>query len=809
MKRIARFASIFLAGLLLFSCSDSSDIEEPTPTAPGGDNTTTNPEEKPTTPGSSTSQGTQGNQTLLKFDFKGASVIASVEATKSYGRAAADTTDNAPLVAIEENGTTRPVIISDYLDQLPKIKMLAKAPTADSEYVYIVFEYEPNIYIPSEITKEDEYGNKYTYTESKTADIGRVLCVHEDGTFTNVVSSGESFEYFNSELQFDGDGNLYYCTSDSGNGSYSQVVCKYNPQTNTKTRISAPIEGTSYSKMQISNDGAWLFVQGSRYSDGSNTNFLHAIPTASPENYKKLYYSSDWNGCEWIYHNDDVYVAEHGSDRKIKRFYKKNGAYSQDACETILGNDVQTGSDYFHGENLMESTSVPYYDNYAIREFITVAGYEYDDSYNYWQWKDKEFYLTNDNGSINAFELRNALLYSLTNKTDNSGNYLSVSELSEKYDFRFDKFATVEEYELLAELAAGKKNEDAFAAVLSSQEAIDILGNAFRERYTSDVSINYAYRSNFLADILYLKDTDTLLDKSNTEFFEKAGGGKYYKSDNVIGFLYSDNCKWIYIRNWQNDYKNDDGSVNAQKVLDTFFAACNRNGEKEFRLSAFKDDEKYGALYSELKDTEAIEFISQSSERMNLLYDCANNCHEFVAKTCFIKGTDKPAYSGSSENYFDCIETFAAINYGSLYAVAKIWNNSKYVYKILKLLDSNGNQCAEWIDCDVTISGTSKLIPSGNSFYFKNPILTSGGDETGFQKLLSLNADTGDTVDLLQNADGGSDNLEIISFSADATTVYFSAVRGIDIVNGMVNTATLKVTPVSSNAKFTNILSLR
>lgn len=807
MKLIERkFALALLAGAALsmgIFTGCNSDIKEISESAPGGDSTTTKPDEQPTTPGGSTSQGTQGDRTLLKFDFKGASVIASVEATKSYGRAAADTTDNAPLVAIEEDGSTRPVIISDYLDQLPKIQMLAKAPTADSEYVYIVFEYEPNIYIPSEITKEDEYGNKYTYTESKTADIGRVLCVHEDGTFTNVVGSGESFEYFNSELQFDGDGNLYYCTSDSGNGSYSQVVCKYNPQTNTKTRISAPIEGTSYSKMQISNDGAWLFVQGSRYSDGSNTNFLRAIPTASPAKYENLYYNSDWGDCRWIYHNENVYVATNGSDRKIKRFYKENGAYSQDACETILGNETQTGSGFYIWDMLKSNWTYDYH----VKELTTVHGY--DNSYNYGQYKDKEFCLINESGSINATELLNAFLYSLTRKFADAGNYFSVSELSEKYDFRFDKFATVEGFELLAELADGKKNAEAFEAVLSSQEARNILGKGIYsngDRYTYDDSIG-AYRNNFLADILYLKDTDTLLDNSDTNFFTKKGGGKYYSDNNVIGFLYQVEGYNVYY--WKDDYKNDDGSVNAQKVLDTFFAACNRNGEKEFRLSAFKDDETYGALYSELKDTEAIEFISQSSERMNLLYDCANNCHEFVAKTCFIKGTDKPAYSGSSENYFDCIETFAAINYGSLYAVAKIWNNSKYVYKILKLLDSNGNQCAEWIDCDVTISGTSKLIPSGNSFYFKNPILTSDGAETGFQKLLSLNADTGSTVDLLENADGGSDNLEIISFSADAVTVYFSAVRGIDIVNGMVDTATLKVTPVSSNAKFTNILSLK
>lgn len=799
MKKIAQIAIMFFVMITLFSCSNGSEIKEPTQN-PDGNGTTTNPEEKPTTPGGSTGQGTQGDTTLLKFDFQNASVIASVEATQAKGRAAADTMDNAPLVAIEENGSTRPVIISDYLDRLPKIEMLAKAPTADSEYVYIVFEYEPRIYIENETTKEDEYGNKYTYTESTRADIGRVLCVHEDGTFTNVVSNGESFEYFNNELQFDGDGNLYYCTSDSGKGSYNQIVCKYNPQTNTKTRISAPIEGTSYSKMQISNDGAWLFVQGSRYGDGSNTNFLRAIPTASPANYKNLYYNSNWGDCRWIYHNENVYVA---MNNKIQCFYKENGAYSQEACETILGNDGNTA--YFSIYEMMESHWT--YD-YHVKELTTVYGY--DDSYNYGQYKDKEFYLINDDGNINATELLNAFLYSLTRKFADAGNYLSISELSEKYDFRFDKFAAVEGYELFAELAAGKKNEESFAAVFSSQEVINTLGNSFNNgnRYSYDYSIE-SYRNNFLADILYLKDTDMLLDEKDPNFFTKKGGGNYYSEHNMIDFYYQE-MNGYDAYNWRNDYKNDDGSVNAQKVLDTFFAACNRNGEKEFRLSAFKDDEKYGALYSELKDTDAIEFISQSSKRMNLLYDCAdNNCYDFLAKTCFIKGTDKPAYTESNEYWSGSIETFAAINYGSLYAVARTWDNSNYIYRILKLVDSNGNQCAEWIDCDVTISGTSKLIPSGNSFYFKNPILTSGGDETGFQKLLSLNADTGDTVDLLKNADGGSDNLEITSFSADVATVYFSAVRGIDIVNGMVNTATLKVTPVSSNAKFTNILSLK
>ncbi|MCM1322227.1 MAG: hypothetical protein NC041_06800 [Bacteroides sp.] len=753
MKNALKFALVLSAGILLFAgCSDGS--------------------------GSYNSSGGKSTISGLKFDLSGVSAIASVDNNGSGMRAVES--EDGPIVGIEKSGATKQIILTDYASQLPPVVQFIKQTGSDGkDYLYIVFQYTSTI-----------------WNGDSSETLPQVICVSEDGSCTGVIEDNYYLSYNseNSALQFDGYGNTYYCAYSSGS-SNATVIFKYDPVQQTNTRLTASVQNRSYSQLQVDSKGEWLFVTGCQYGSNVSSDFFRAIPVAEPGNYKNLSDTSYYGN--WLCYEDDIYFINSGS---VQKFVKQDGIYSPNNTETIFGRDHSI-------------------DAYYMLSYQSEQRYVLKELHNTW-YNSKNCFLTDKSGNLNTSEIKNAFLWELGDYTI-SGNTDAekLEALATKYDFRFDKFAEIKGLESLAEVAEGKKNEDAFEAVLSSESHKQLLGKLFNtyyysskeaiSRYGPDDSISRNYHYNFLADITYLKDTKKLLadngDCANISCLEKIENTDYYQRPGTPNIF---NYTNVYLADWKDEYKNADSSVNAAKVLQSFFTLCNVQGDKEFRLDGFKNDDEYGALYSEAIDEEAIKFISQTPEKLGLFYlyiiDGSYSYTislENVAKICFIKGTNTPACnelesSSSDEIWIDCL---VIMNGGCLYGIGN--SNEHREAPLVKFINTNGILVNEVQDFKIKIgSYNSRSVKFfGNKFYF------IGTDN----KLYMLNIDNGETTDIFAKVpEAASEQFMLLTFEAAGSDVYFSAEYGIDVINRVYNADTNKVTNISSNSKFTNILSL-
>ena len=243
----------------------------------------------------------------IKFDFSGAKAVAQLD--NSSARAAYDDLDN--LVKILADGSMKSIITIDEGVSLSKIQAVYKSPV--SEDVFVAFEYD------TYLGWDDKTG--------KEIRIGRLICVHSDGTMADILKVRDDTYNNHMELastdllSFDSSGNVYFVARDYYNakGDYvsnpGQVIYKFDPTSDELTQMVASVEGTYYSKLQITGDGTWILVNGSR----SSSYFLRAIPVNNPNNPVNIYYSSTWGGIgddKWVYDDKSgllCYIAPDGN----------------------------------------------------------------------------------------------------------------------------------------------------------------------------------------------------------------------------------------------------------------------------------------------------------------------------------------------------------------------------------------------------------------------------------------------------------------------------------------------------------------
>lgn len=250
--------------------------------------------------------GNTGNNTVsivksgLKFDFSGAKAVAAVD-KESLGRAvysrnaraATDSSiDDAPLLKILADGSFESAITLADNASLSTIKAIYKSPLADSNDIFVVFDGTSSFYDEKVTTDED--GNVIS-SETEYKSFGQLICIHEDNTIADILKKSDSegsygsyLSLYNSDIQFDTNGNLYYMAhNDTDNGSCS-VIYKFAPKTNEITQLTAAVSGTNYESFKMTTDGQVVFVYGYRYSSGSSACFLRAIPVSKPNNFKRL-----------------------------------------------------------------------------------------------------------------------------------------------------------------------------------------------------------------------------------------------------------------------------------------------------------------------------------------------------------------------------------------------------------------------------------------------------------------------------------------------------------------------------------------
>ena len=312
----------------------------------------------------------------IKFDFSGAKAVAQLD--DSSARAAYDDLDN--LVKILADGSMKSIITIDEGVSLSEIQAVYKSPV--SEDVFVAFEYGTHL------GWDDETG--------KEIRIGRLICVHSDGTMADILkvrgdTDNDYMELASTDLlSFDSSGNVYFVARDYYNskGDYvsnpGQVIYKFGPTSDELTQMVASVEGTRYSDLQITNSGDWFFVQGSRFTS-SWVYFLQAIPISNPNNFVNIYYSSDSykEGKWWVYDDatEMLYCSLYTYNGKSGLYtFSKAGGFKDKRfmAKSVGGNPYDWFKDFFDGVIDADTLLNKIYNTSALDvEFR----YEYD----YWE----------------------------------------------------------------------------------------------------------------------------------------------------------------------------------------------------------------------------------------------------------------------------------------------------------------------------------------------------------------------------------------------------------------------------------------
>ncbi len=779
----------------------------------------------------------QSNFLLSVTPLFGAKALAGVshDSSGTYNLARAADTETSAVVKILEDGSISSVLSFPPQVTLSSVSDMIKSETPNGTFLYVIF-------------------NNPTHYNYKTTDgtwvygfIGQILCVHEDGTFHDILGTEGNEQpvqllYSRSKMQFDGTGNMYYMAINGA--SSGSVLYRYNPFTGTKTALTAAISGVSVTAFQISKDGNWIFTRGNSNSD----QFLRATPLADTENPQDIVYGNDKSIDSWVYDDttDSVYVA---SGVNLYKYIKDTttGKFSTESYKTLVGssesiteienkrNEFWKKCDAFRkdvNDNLFDSHSEMAY-TADWKGFLSY--YDYNES------KTQDIIILNDDGSLNAENLLKGLLVKSWNSLSESRRYETVTDengrehqkavylTTDDVDLRFDLFADIEGFEALAEATAGKKNAEALAALDSKEKrgllCALLLGNGSQSRYAYDDKWRCFYH-NFFADVLYVKDTDILLVDSDDSAFSKSNVKTTAFQNRGLDsseILSNTQGKGMTVYTLGAMYQKENGTADTQKILEFFFSYCNEKGTKEFRLTAFKDDEEYSDLYAEgLVDDEAIAYIT-AKERIDLFRRCIASSRSavtedykdykdykdyqnliFLHDTCFLKETGTSACTLKLIDY-DTSRLFRfsdlVWNNSELWGKGSNWNpeTQKNSLQLMKILDSNHEFSGAIISLDVTFNwydrSNNNIQITDGYVYYRNNISGSTSDI----RRISL-ADGNAEENLFTNVNG---NWEVLSFIVSGDYLYYSSYRGTAINNGRITLSTKENTPLSDTFKLT------
>lgn len=816
IKKIMKILTVFsvLCSFLLFSCTqDPGNLEDNTEKNENLDDESEKKEENLSTLVKSG----------LKFDFSNAKAIAAVDkdslsraAYSINARAVEDSSvDDSPLLKILEDGSFESAITLAENANLATIRAIYKSPLKDSNDIFVVFDGQSYFY-DTKVTVDEDGNEINSQTEDKK--LGQLICIHDDNTIADILKITDSSDPYNNSYQnldtdkgimFDTSGNLYYMARTWNSSGDISVVYKFEPETNEITQLTASVPDTNYSSFKISADGQIIFVQGTRWSSNTRTTFLRAIPVQNPNNVSNIYYSSSGSFLySWVYDENNgimYYVCGKGLCKS-----KRNGDSFEDA--ELMGEYTAcylNYDSYFYGGG-------KYVANWTRGEL------SYTD-YNGNGWKSVKIKIVDENDNLIP---ENAVEYIVGENTYDSVYIDGYGRVSLSYiedvDIRFDVFKDIEGYEEIYEATKGLKNAEAIKA-LDTFKLRNLLYDAFQNGYYS-YSKNYVstyngYKHNFLADILYVKGTDILLCNSDelvkdstikgTEYFNK--DGDYYCSNGyeVVARMLSSNWEHGFT-SVKDSYLKSDDSIDSAKILKDAFSKCYTHGEKQFRLDCFKNDDKYGMLYSELTDEDALDWLASDDDRLfwfgNALY--SSSSYPF-SDFFYIKGTDEPAYkpvviSVSYSWGHNYIKDYTINEDGSLWGRYENTTASEKYFYFVQITDYDGCLINEFTEVDLPEGKVSQTIEDNGSLYMKYALLNSNGEETGFHQIYKVDLSDSSYKNLFDNVPN-RERLEVVSFSVGADRLYYSAVRGTAVENGVVKISTNEYNPLEITKKLSAI----
>lgn len=748
----------------------------------------------------------------VKFNFENAKAIAKLEAASGTQRAVTNADELGDLVKILADGSMENAVTVDKNCSLSNIVAIYKSPLETSKDIFV--ELQGTSTIGYEVIENDSTTTSprtITPSTSKPIQIGQLICIHEDGSIADILKKEDTtdststyssyYSYMSLKsgtVTFDKNGKLYFISGNNYGMTGGDMIYQFNPENDELTKMVAAVEGTTYAKMQIDAEGQWIFVSGSRGS----TYFLRVIPINNPNGFVNAYYSSNnqISADLWAYDakNGKLYFIVNDGSKTGLFTATKNGGFKD---KNFLSNFVGGG----FKNNLFEMYSF------------------YSGAY----WKEE---VKNSEGKFDAQKAVEKIISSIPSMYKR----ITIDDV----DICFDKYLSdSKEIKYIENVIKGKKNTEVFEA-LDSEEGRGFLYSIYMDCIKTAQGQD-GYEHNFLADILYVKNKYILLCNSNEVLFEYKQAGET-ESKKVTGAdlfakyangNYKDSnsyCIWQLVggtptmRNYykfKSDFYDSEMKLDAKKILETLYEYCNIEGNKEFRLTEFKNDKQYSSLYSTLTNEQAIEWIASDKERISLfaqhiIYSSSYfNFMNIIAKTCFIAGTNQKAttwncndtssISYSANNYSNNAK-LSVLDSGVYYEYYNIGNtygtNTDPYYYIVQVADSEG-KLVEIVNKLPLPSG--KVVKSEKTkerILLQYSMMDENGAELGYHHIYAVEMANGKVTNCFDNVPNRN-SLEVVSFNSAGDLLYYSAVRGTSVENGIVNILTNEYNPLTVQRK--------
>ena len=217
-----------------------------------------------------------------------------------------------------------------------------------------------------------------------------------------------------------------------------------------------------------------------------------------------------------------------------------------------------------------------------------------------------------------------------------------------------------------------------------------------------------------------------------------------------------------------------------------------------------------------MTNEDAIKWLASDIERLILLSDLMYNMGwfdyykfmNFLSKTCFIAGTAKKAISWNCETLTGMDPIYyrngdgkrITLTDGGIYYEFYNTSGINPYYYIVQLTDSNG-KVVELVNKLPLPSGkVVKSEKNNDRILLQYSVMDSNGAELGYHHIYSVEMATGEVINCFDNVPNRN-SLEVITFNSAGDLLYYSAVRGTSIENGIVNILTNEYNPLSVQRK--------
>lgn len=703
-------------------------------------------------------QPAEGNpSSALQFDLSNATAVGAAEmnvsANNLTGSSLLEGSSSSEaafgLVKVLDDGSVEMAMDAPEDAWLPDVQFIAISPGDENHDVYASFDGAINLGWDEESDEEVQ--------------VAGFLHIEPDGTYYEIMDGdGRVKDYSWSgddefkPVAFDDSGKMYFVWESWAGGDNVEVLYRYDPVDHVTTALTAQLSGYRYESFRVSPDGARLFVQGRRdsYSGGSEASFFRMYPTSDMTNPKTVYYSS----------SSDVWVRGY--------------IVSPDGDQVLMnGNNIRGNNGIIRAE-IVSNTEIDYDPIFdSSDDWFTPTFNEW-----YSDWEDRTY--------------REGFF-------DRISQWGSYALMTDGTDFRYLRFsdAVDDHFESVVsskDTLGGNTDHDfkysdlSFATDLDDptqgRPVAEVISEDAKET-TNAVYDNFSDSNDFgQDDIIFGYEESAWADGVQEYSFElmDASVANELAGDDAPSELYT----------WNDHWKDDTDSLRVdalRRYLEGFFAT-----DFQFEYDGSVGEDAWEAFQAD-DPYEKPELYGDPQREDHLLethFGAAQTIRDF-----------KEQEDLQWLNFGDIGSLFYDLD-GNLWGVAGgNWGSSNRLRPI-RLLDANGSKSLR----SITSLSTDEYQPvgfavDGDDLYFRDAVLDSDGFEIGYHRMYRVNLTNPDAPpeDMLTGLGDANGRIEIVDFSVGDGFLYFTAVDGIELIGGKIDTETLEYTEFDSDLVIQNI----